>query len=280
MNLYEFTSGQSATKTLFTTAKADVTVNDLLYKARSMRRTSYSLDSIETKNNLTIMFPGDDDFARDFIHPTTDTLSVTIALLDGTVFYRGKLVTVAYNPNNTINMTFEPAVRIGLTVSGEKRLIQPNCPFMLYGTSCNAIRVRHDVVVTAVAGQDITVAYDTGKANNYLRPNSLIVIPGVSGERIPIGRFVGGIADDKAGNSWWIADIKDAAVTGSQVIFTITLLQETSGMIVVDYRLRLSLGCRRNREDCANVHDNIANYGGFPGMTRPSAFDGGVRGSI
>ena len=277
MNLYSFIT-HGAEPARFTTAKANLVVNGLTYKSRSMRRSSYTLDSIDTKNNITIMFPGDDDFARDFIHPTTETLQVEIALLDGSVFYRGELITISYNPNNTINMTFEPLIRIGLQTSGERRLFQPNCPYQLYSNNCQATRLNHSVRVTAVANQDVTVVYDTGSAGNALRADSLRIFPTVAGvsKRADIGKLVGGIFK-KEETEWWITDVKTPQPTGSSVAFTVTLFQPVDG-IEVDDRVRVSFGCARNTDDCENVHINIANYGGFPGMIRPSAFDGGLRG--
>ena len=272
MNLYIFTSETGDEH--FTTAKASMTVDNVLYSSRSMRRSSYTLDSIETKNNITIMFPGDDDFARKYIHPTNLTLQVKIATLDGSIFYRGRLVTVSYNPNNTINMTFEPLIRIGLQVAGERRLFQLNCPYKLYSDNCKAERKQHILKVSDVISDvKIKVNYDTGKPNNASRKNSLVAIPTPGGNRVDIGSFVGGIIS-KDENEWWITDISDPEVNGSLVFFVVTVFTPFIKLKQND-ELIGSLGCRRSPEDCQTTHNNIVNYGGFPGMIRPSLFDSG-----
>lgn len=271
MNLYTFTTDTGVEK-WFTTAKANVVLEGVTYEANSMRRSSYTLDSIDSRNSITIMFPGDDVFARDFIHPTTVTLQVKIATLNGVTFYRGKLVTASYNPNNTINLTFEPPIRLGLKVSGERRMFQLNCPYKLYGDNCQARRVKHLLRVSeVVSSTKVKVSFDTGRPSNATRKNSLVAIPTIGGNRVDIGRFVGGIIE-KNSMEWWITDISDAEVNGSVVGFVVTVFSSLEGVAVNDELLG-SLGCRRSPEDCVTVHNNIANYGGFPGMIRPSVFD-------
>ena len=277
MNLYTFAINDEPTY-YFTSAKADVTLNNQVYSSTTLRRTSYKLDSIETKNTLTVLFPGDNEFARDFIHPTRDTLKVDVALLDGTIFYRGRLVTASYNPNNQINLTFEPLVRLGLRVAGETRLFQSNCPFELYGVNCRAIRRLHRVEVISISGKDVRVTYDTGNANNSSRPNSLQVLPTYGGVKAGIGSLVGGFLNKFEGHrDWWITDIKNPTASGSIVTFTVTIFTEPIGLKVADEAISVSFGCRRDKADCQYIHDNLQNYGGFPGMHIPSAFDGGIR---
>ena len=93
MNLYEFT-GRDPTRFL-TNNKTSVTVGTQTYAPLAIRRSAYRLDPLKVRSNMTIIFPGDDTWARGLTHPNDYRLEVAVKTMTGTVFWRGKLLSVS-----------------------------------------------------------------------------------------------------------------------------------------------------------------------------------------
>ena len=289
MNLYTFVS--EADTLHLTSAKANVTVAGIEYTATTLQRTDYALDPIITKNNITVTFPGDYRFARQFMTETTLSLTVTIATLEGTPFYRGKLVMVEYTPEQNISLVFEPLIVLGNKSTGQRRMFQRNCPYELYGNHCQAEPLTTTMrVIEVLSSLSFKVRYDTGNANNGDRGDfryNVIPIRGTLTEgRVNIGHLVGGIAIPTAtrgvlpdGQSverrLWITNITDRAAMGSIVEFSIVTFRPH--LLTVSEQVDVAVGCKRTTASCRDIHDNLDNYGGFPGMVNASPFAGGLR---
>ena len=290
MNLYTFET--EAEKVYLTTAKSNVTVAGIEYEAATLQRTDYSLDPIITKNNLTIFFPGDNEFARQFLTETTLSLTVVIASLRGTPFFRGRLVTVEYTDDFNISLLFEPKVILGNKVTGERRIFQRNCPFEVYNKkSCRAAEVRTGVrVIDVPSKRSIKVRYDTGDAGNGdrgdLRFNVIPINGDLTNGKANIGFLIGGLAIPSATSiilpdgttaeyRHWITNITDRVAMGSLVEFEMILFRDHN--IPVGETVFVMVGCKRTTASCRDIHDNLENFGGFPGMTKASPFAGGLR---
>ena len=296
MNLYTFVDEDNHER--FTTAKSNVTVNGVTYEPRTIQRTRYSLDSLVKKNNITITFAGNDEFALQYIHPTTLNLTVVIATLTGMIFYRGRLVTVRYHQNK-IDMVFEQLVRLGSNYSGDRRLYQRACPYQLYGSNCQAQEIKHDLTFVSAKSTTVLraryVTFDTSDLTGdeafavlrtYANPNA----------KIGIGRLAGGLLYI-SNSTYWITKISNPQATlravgdpsapqaVKAVDFDITTFRAYADTIqdaqtLIDNPMLLaSFGCLRTTNDCRALHDNIENYGGFAGLTKVSPFKGGLRGS-
>ena len=298
MNLYYFKDEENTYT--FTTAKSTTIVNGISYEPRTLQRTRYVLDSLVKKNNISLTFPDDDDFALQYIHPTTLNLTMTIALLTGVVFYRGRLVTVRWDKNKII-MVFEQLIRLGSQYSGDRRLFQRTCPYELYGANCQATEYRHELTVVEtptpttirVRAQSLDTTVLTGDASiQVLRtgsdPSAKISIVSLLGGllylELPVVRPY--LGDTTAGKVYWITKLSDitvrlAAVDPSNPVavkhvdFTITVFRKYDvNDVKVGDTVWSSFGCLRTTNDCKTLHDNITNYGGFAGLVKPSPFKG------
>ena len=275
MNLYTFTSNTQPTQYL-TTAKGDVTVNGQLYQSESLSRSRYILDTIDKKNNLTITFPGDNTFARRYIRGRTgERLSVLIATMLGIPFYRGRLATADYlTDSNEIKLTFEPPIRLDSQATGERRVYQRNCPYVLYDpATCQAPKVAHNVlIISSVSANKVRVRYDTGNTGNASSDKPFDILPPSS---FSINELIGGLFVS-GGQSYWIVNLEDRTVATQYVFFTLELSRDHS--VTVNTTAVCNFGCTRTVDACRRVHANIQNYGGFPAMVRESPFSGGLAG--
>ena len=241
----------------------------------SIKRSRYMLDTIDKKNNITITFLGHDQFALQQLHSQAK-VNVVIAALNGVVFYRGLSIAVNYDNNsNLIMMKFEPLVRFGLNVIRERRIFQPNCPYRLYGDNCQVKPVLNPLwVVTIIDKKRLRCRFDTHNPDNTSY-DVLAVQPTLS--RANIGKLLGGYIDDRtratdpSRGKYWIDDLTDPTLMGQYVYFTVTLLREHP--FTAAKRVLTAVGCLRNTDDCANLHNNIRRYGGFPAL-RPAPGQG------
>ena len=284
MNLYTFET-QNRTVRL-TTSKVNRMFDNELYTASTLKRSKYILDTVLTRNRVEITFPGDDQFARQFIHPNLDFLNVTIATLTGVTFYRGRLITVDYR-QNMIVMRFEPTIKLARKTLGERRIYQIHCPYVVYGDNCGANRVRTDVTVTRVIDDyKVDVRFDTGDPRNFARmpfDQRFNVMP--TSHRPPkqvnVGRLSGGLLSvgdpgDDDYKQWWITKVEQAALDG-QFVDLVLQLSRPYELAVGDV-VQVSFGCKQTTSDCRDTHNNIINYGGFPAMKKISPFVGGLKG--
>lgn len=278
MNLYVFNpKGEMPVR--MTTAKATLTVDGNSYLPTTLQRSKYALDSLGRKNNITVTFPGNNTFARRFITPTTVTLGVNIANLSGQTFFRGLLIAAGYEPRkNTINMVFEPIIRLDRRAMGERRLYQLDCNYLVYDDNCGATRVRHDVTVTAIRDQfTVQLCFDTtNDANAGRGVNRFEVLPSATGSLVNIGNLLGGLVETKItpAVSWWITNINNVTATGRFVYFDVTLFRRHG--LTVSQAMTVSFGCKRTVTDCNLLFNNLKRYGGFPALTKQSPFQGGL----
>ena len=289
MNVYTFETETG--KRFMTTAKSNVTIAGVEYVAETLHRTEYSLDPIVTKSNMTIFFPGDNEFARGFLTETTLSLTVVVGTMRGTPFFRGRLVTVEYTSDFNISLLFEPKVVLGNKTTGERRIFQRNCPYEVYNTrTCRAKEVRTRVRVIAVpSGRVLRVRFDTGDPSNGNRGDLRFNVIRINGDltqgKANIGFLIGGLAIPTASSivfegrlyerRMWITNITDRVAMGSLVEFEMVLFRDHN--VMVNETVDVMVGCKRTTASCRDVHDNIDNFGGFPGMTKASPFAGGFR---
>jgi len=289
MNLYTFSS---EVETLYlTSAKANVTIAGIEYIATTLQRTEYALDPIVTKNTITVTFPGDYRFARQFMTETTLSLNVVIATIEGMPFYRGKLVQVEYTPEQNISLIFEPIVILGNKSTGQRRLFQRNCPYELYGNHCRApVESTTMRVIEVPSVLAVKLRYDTGNADNGNRGDFRYNVIPIRGDltdgRVNIGFLIGGIMIPTASRGvlpsgrsverrLWITNITDRAAMGSIVEFVALTFREH--YLTVGDEVDVAVGCKRTTASCREIHDNIENFGGFPGMVNASPYAGGLR---
>ena len=265
-----------------TTAKATLTVGGKTYPPKTLQRSAYALDSLGRKNNISIMFPGNDQFARGYITPTTIALTVDIANLMGHIFFRGRLISTAYNTqSNLIKMVFEPTIRLDRRAMGERRLFQIDCNYLVYDSNCGATKVNHAVRVTAIRNDlAVQLRFDTNDPVNDAKVGRarFDVFPTPIG-RANLGAFLGGLLDNANATPptrWWITNVTNPVATGRFVFFDVTLFRPHFGLSVGN-QVTVSFGCKRTIGDCHSLFNNRPRYGGFVALTKQSPFDGGFQ---
>ena len=262
----------------YTTVKSHqpVNLNGLDYQSKPISRSTYKIDTVKTKNNLTVMFPGDDALAKRYLTPHPGQLLLDIANRNGSVFFKGELIEARWS-KNLIQLIFAPLIRIRKTI-GERRIYQRNCPYELYGDSCRADKNEISVILRSVpTSRTITIAYDTGDSGNAGKSRPYDIIPTPAGGKANLGLLSGGFVKIfDTTRQWWIVNASPVSATGSVVeiaieTFTVHNIDITDTVVV-------ALGCRHDIDDCVVVFDNLINFGGFGAMNRVSPFEGGLSG--
>lgn len=260
----------------YTTAKSSepVMLGGLEYTSTAINRSSYKVDTVKAKNNISITFPGDHLFARTYLLPNTGDLFVDIASHLGVVFFKGELIESRWKQNKII-LVFAPLLRIRKTL-GERRIYQRNCPYELYGSNCRATINPVPVdVVSATRSRSLEVAYNTGNLANDRKANPFAIIPTLTGGFANLGQLAGGtIQVTNSDRQWWIVNATPTAAQLQYVNFTIETFRPHDIVAGLD-TVTVTLGCRRDIDDCVQVFGNLINFGGFGAMSRVSPFASG-----
>ena len=189
MNLYEFTG--TPTSRYLTSNKLPVTVAGQVYTPLAIRRSLYRLDPLKTKTNMTILFPGDDQWARELILPNEYKVTVKIKSLSGVIFWSGRLLEISVQNDKKIRLVFRPLETVK-GVLGERRYFQHNCPYVLYGDKCRA-----------------SLVYDTARVDSF--DNTIlnkIAIRLVGSPRSGVSNYTGGFFTYNLGTGkiYWITN--------------------------------------------------------------------------
>ena len=262
MNLYEFT-GRDPTRYL-TNNKTSVTVATQTYAPLAIRRSAYRLDPLKVRSNMTIIFPGDDTWARELTHPNDYRLEVAVKTMTGTVFWRGKLLSVSVKPDRKIELIFRPFETVKGTL-GERRIFQFHCPFVLYGDRCGATKtfLTADVIEQFPADRKKVVV----NLQDIVRDGELRRAGEQSSNPFLGGLFrsmVSGSSEDR----WIVGAVYQT--DGVQLTFV-------DDLPMLGSTVEIATGCNRTVSHCALVHENLRRFGGFWSM-RTSPFDGAIRG--
>ena len=272
MNLYTFTP-LNETPVRMTTAKATITVNSVDYLPRSLKRYGYAVDSLSRKNNFTVTFPGNDQFARRFLLPNRTILNLVVATLTGEVIFRGNLISVQYDTKmNTVGLIFEPVIRLDRRATGERRMYQIDCPYSLYDSNCGATERTLTVSIHAIRSDRVVqLRYPTARTTLA----QIIPTQTGTGDYGSPQMLIGGTLVTPKGR-FWVINVTDFTSDGTAVYFDTTLFRVQQGLAVND-SCTISLGCRRIPPDCRFRFNNFERYGGFYSMTKESPFEGGLQ---
>ncbi|MCY4430595.1 MAG: phage BR0599 family protein [Rhodospirillales bacterium] len=167
---------------------------------------------------------------------------------DTVVVWTGRVVSTG-RVDTHVELSCESVIS-GFDGGGAGRRYQRACHWPLYGAgspACNAIRrVRAEVGVLRIG-------------------TNAVVIPAGSLGGIDREKYIGGYA------SW-----NSVGITYNRTIVRISQDPDTGGDtllfqglvhgVSLSTRLRLFAGCNHLEEDCRDLHDNIVNFGGQPGI--------------
>ena len=281
MNLYDIKVGIHTY--YYTTHKEKVTVRGVEYKPhRALERSSYKADVIRAKANITLTFPIDDTIFRPLLEPSIIKVSVKIATMDGTVFWRGEMITIESPDLRRILLTFQPTYLIPTALS-ERKMYQRNCPYVLYGELCKAPKQDFRAIVHSIDGDNIVHLLVPEPVNTRVRTEkNLNFVGGL------IEIFLGGRGPDADTISFWISRVEtpepalqtDLTGVNNAHVYKYRLTIHTFRKVVgvqANTSVSMTPGCRRILQDCKNVHDNLKNYGGFP-FIHTSPFEIGFAG--
>lgn len=258
MNLYTFTEPNAVRR--YTSSKtADVvTVNGMDYEWASIRRSNYNHDVLSKKTNITIITPERGVLHR-YLAPQSQIVSVTIATMSGTVFWRGRMASIATSGGGfrEVQATF---VAESLTpILHERRIYQRTCPYELYGRNCQALKFPKALRVISVA-----------------EPNTL-VLDNVAGEikEDEQNHYIGGLVEYNDRN-WWISNLSYNAPMDTMV--TAKTFGEIEGAIAANAQIKILKGCNRTINDCQDIHHNVSRFGAW-NFVYTSPFNNAISGA-
>jgi len=247
IELYDFVYGEAGQTYRYTDGETAVT-----YAANEYVPLPITRDKITSKGDLSgrevkLKVPKSSEIADLFrIFPPGRVVSVIIRqghLTDPVsddnfgVVWTGRVLESKRN-NIEAELTCE-ASAAGMRRPGLRRHYQWPCPHALYGPQCKATKTAIPAVVASIAGNKITLP--DGFMGAYTAAD-----------------FIGGLLD-------WQGDSGTEArgilrIEGTTVV---VISGPPIGMAATD-TVNVYLGCARTIASCANLHNNIVNYGGHP----------------
>lgn len=210
---------------------------------RSVSTNNGTLD----KSTLEVELPGNAPIADIFrISPPGRVVTLTIYQGEADdpdaefiAFWSGRVLSVAWEGSKA-KLNCEP-ISTAFRRAGLRRNFQYMCPHVLYGPQCKASRVAatFPAEVYSITGNQVVLA------TVFASPD----------------RFVGGMMEWTTNTGQYRARTV-LAISGGFGTF-VTLNGLPTGMLVGD-TVNLVYGCRHTKESCAQVHNNIGNFGGCP----------------
>lgn len=213
----------------------------------AINRDAFKANGKADPNNMKISMPSNTDLSVLFLpFPPPQPVGVTIFQghhddLDAelTLVWTGKILSVSHEreevvlncDNNIVSMS-----RLGL-----RRNYQFGCPYVLYGPLCKASKENASV-------EAIVVSVDGG---------DLVLTAGWYGGRNPAD-FAGGYLSWRSKIGTEYRTINNVTVGGA-ISYVGPLRNIEPGTEVT-----ITLGCNHQRSHCANLHNNINNFGGQP----------------
>lgn len=246
VELYKFIRGGYTW--YFTSAEYDVVFGMNTYLSRSLKRSSIEATQEQARSALTIDTTSDFEISDLFrITAPTDVIAVIVTRYhDGdagaAVLWTGRLLNVTL-AGDTSKLNCEPATS-SLGRTGLRRLYGLQCALVLYACGISKDDHKIETTVTAISGGVISVA-------------ALLSRP-----------YGGG----------WIETSLGSGQVERRFIRSFSGLDLTLSLpfqnIEVGAAVTVFPGCDHTTATCADVYNNLPNYGGFPFTPQKNPFDG------
>lgn len=240
VELYEFRSGNLFYR--YTSAEVDIEANGEVYLSQPLLRTSVAVTQETVRNSITLDAPRDLEVIDQFrITPPTAVVSLVILRAhretgSQVVAWVGRLLNVSWQGAKA-ELQCEPlSTSFKRTVL--RRLYQAQCPHVLYGPKCRAVRQSflYNATVTAVDGNLVTI------------------------DAIDDQPYAGGLVIRIADQADQVAHIHYIrSVNGLVLEITKAGVSFEAGDL-----LELYPGCDHTMQTCNDTFNNIPNYGGMP----------------
>jgi uncharacterized phage protein (TIGR02218 family) len=231
----------------FTDADDDIVFNGITYVKEAISRQDIEASGSTDRKTLDVEIPFNSRFAELYrVFPPSQVVSLTIwqghiedASQDFLVVWTGRILQVSIE-ENIAKVVAEP-LSSTLARPGLRRNYQYQCPHVLYGSKCQALRSIATVTpnVLSVNGSRVTLfaGWNSQPFEKYLNGSFTWV--------------------DPSGNT------QIRAILGFDSANTLRLNGQALGLSPGD-SVEITFGCNRTRDDCLNLHNNINNFGGFP----------------
>lgn len=231
----------------YTDHDEEVTVDGVVYSPSPLMRGSVIASGTLDKASLEVRTFGDSDVAELFrIYPPAQV--VTLIIRQGhvgdpdaqyLVVWTGRILSCGWEGGEA-KLQGEP-ISTSMKRSGLRRHYQYGCPHVLYGSQCRANILNATVQRTVIAVQNSSLTLDDG----WVDPAT-------------VNNYIGGMVAWAGG-----ANREFRTILRVRDFRFVDLAGSPRG-IVAGMTVDVILGCNRQMTHCANLHNNIHNYGGQP----------------
>lgn len=202
------------------------------------------------KSDITVTLARGTDLENEFIgFPPSHVVNLILfqghigdepTLVDYPAVWVGRVGAPIFE-NTTIAFNCVP-VSTSIQRPGLRRNYQLSCPHVLYGSQCRASKNAATVTrtVSGISNNTITISAALPQAQNKYR---------------------GGLLEWTSGGLTQVRTIVTLSGAGTVLTVRGNLRGMTTGASV-----KVSLSCNRLQTDCADLHDNILNFGGQPSI--------------
>ncbi len=262
VDLYLFRYGSGETEFhAFVDSETTVTVGGITYLPIPINRDAFNSSGSLDKSGIDIDVDGDNPVAEMF-RVYAPSQPVTLMVRQGhigdadneySLIWTGRVLSCAWK-NSIATLTCEP-VATSMQRTGLRRHYQYGCPHALYmGDDVGGCRADKTAATLST-----TVSAVTG---------SLVTVPSGWNGSFGAGKFIGGMVEwTTAGGSVERRSILKVNA-GTRVL---TMGGPIPDMEVGD-TIKVVLGCNHQMTDCADLHNNINDFGGQPWIPTKSPF--------
>lgn len=255
VNLYLFRYGVGPLSVVgYTSAEKPITYDNVVYEPMPVEIQNIVASGTIDNKTLPVRIPSTTRIAN-FYRGHPPSFPITLRMMRGhadkqnfLVFWTGRVLNGRHEGagSHWCELTCEP-ISTSLRRVGLRRHYQFMCPHVLYGNQCKANRPAATFVATPVWVSGNRIGLNAGWAPDALLPkfsNGFIEYTTAEGN-VEIRTLI---------------EIETPGEAGADQ--TLHLTGDTEGLTA--QQIRVTLGCSHLRDDCSNLHNNIANFGGFP----------------
>jgi uncharacterized phage protein (TIGR02218 family) len=255
VELYQFLQGSTYFR--YTTSATTISALSQSWLPRAIQRSNIGQSGEMPKETLTVKLPVTDSLAATFIGYSPDAITTLTLyrthgddLTNYITYWKGRVATAKVS-GNVVSLECEP-VFSSLRRMGLYQTYQRTCRHALYGEGCrlDADDYAETATVTAVDGPVLTITEASGWTF----------------------QVVGGTFKAPDGTIRMIVDHDGTSVTLMRPIKSLAaaIIADPGGFEATAYP-----GCDRSPTTCDEVFDNLANFGGFPGIPKVNPMGGG-----
>lgn len=249
VELYRIDFGENSLRTLsYTDHEKPLSWEGVEYTPLAISRNSFDISGGLDNSGVEVTMPMRSELPEMFrVYPPGQQVFITI--LRGhfddpeefRIVFRGRVTSPTWD-GVSAKMTCQPT-HAGFGTLGLRRHYQYGCPHQLYGPQCKAQEnaATSAGIVRGISGRVVELELRTRPANWFAGG----ILRWVGSQRLPNSRTI----------------LSAAHVSDNRMTFTLSGLP---GDLELGSSVDALLGCPHTTRGCANIHNNIGNYGGHP----------------